>query len=279
MIKRFVLYCLPFCAFFNSFGQQIGAPAPEQPEKQPVYKLKPGVEIPVTAVAAGWTIYAFGPMYGKDPSTTAQIQALRAENINGFDRWAADVYSEKAADVSDLLFYGSMPLPILLLADKDIRKDAGRVGLLYLQAMTATGVLYTGSGLLFNRYRPYTYNPSVPMEMRTGGGAKNSFFAGHVALVATSTFFMAKVYSDYHPDSQFKYVMYGLAIGATGATGYLRHRGGRHFPSDIVVGTAIGTLSGILVPHLHKTKAFKNPRLTLMPFSGRSHGLAMTYKL
>lgn len=245
---------------------------------EPVYKLKPKIDIPITVATAAWTVFGFTQVYSKESSTMAQIQSLNVNNINGFDRGAADVYSEKAADASDLIFYGSMPLPALLFLDKKMRKDAGKISFLYLEAMSITGLLYTGSTYLTDRYRPYAYNPNVPMGDRLEGGAKNSFFAGHVALVGTSTFFMAKVYSDYHPESKVKWLFYTGAALATGATGYLRHRGGRHFPSDILVGTAVGTLSGILVPHFHKNKALKNRNLTILPFTGQSHGVALVYK-
>jgi membrane-associated phospholipid phosphatase len=256
----------------------IAVPAP-RPADVPVYQLKPSVDIPVTAIGTGWSLYAFTKIYSKDPSTKEQIQALRISDLNRFDRWAADVYSDKAANTSDFFFYGSMPLPLVLLADKDIRKDAGKIGFLYLEAMSITGLLYTGSVYVKDRYRPLAYNPEVPMEERMRGGSKNSFFAGHVALVATSTFFTAKVFSDYHPDSKLKYLLYGAAVVGTAGTAYLRHAGGKHFPSDIVIGTAVGTLSGILVPHFHKNPLLKNPRLSVTPFTGQSHGLAMRYKL
>jgi membrane-associated phospholipid phosphatase len=246
---------------------------------QSIYKLKPKVDIPVTAVGMGWSLYAFTKIYSKNPSTVEQIQALRKEDINGFDRWAADVYSEKAANTSDFFFYGAMPLPLVLLADKHIRRDAGKIGLMYLEAMSVTGLLYTGATYTFDRYRPLAYNPKVPMEERTRGGSKNSFFAGHVALVGTSSFFTAKVFADYHPHSKLKYFFYGAAIVSTAGTGYLRHRGGKHFPSDILLGTAVGTLSGILVPHFHKNKLFKDPNLSLLPYTtGQSHGLALNYR-
>lgn len=248
-------------------------------DKQPVYKLKPAVDIPVTAIGAGWSLYAFTKIYSKDPSTVEEIESLRKEDINGFDRWAADVYSEKAANSSDYFFYGAMPLPLVLLADKHIRKDAAKIGLLYLEAMSVTGLLYTGATYTTDRYRPLAYNPEVPMSERTGGGAKNSFFAGHVALVGTASFFTAKVFSDYHPNSKLRYLFFSAAIVSTGGTAYLRHRGGKHFPSDIILGTAVGTLSGILVPHFHKNKLFKDPNLSLMPFTtGQSHGLVMNYR-
>jgi membrane-associated phospholipid phosphatase len=97
--------------------------------------------------------------------------------------------------------------------------------------------------------------------------------------VATSTFFFAQVWADYHPDSKAKWVWYGLAGAATGATAYWRHRGGLHFPSDIALGVAQGTLTGLLVPRLHKARIIKNPNLSITPFTGLSHGLAVRYKL
>jgi membrane-associated phospholipid phosphatase len=244
-----------------------------------VYKLKAGTDIPITAAAAGFTIYGFSKIYKKDPTSAQQILRLNKADINGFDRWAAGLHSEKAANTSDLFFYGAMPLPLLLLADNEIRGDAAKIGFLYVQAMSFTGVLYTGVPALVERYRPLTYSDEVPLDERIAGKNRNSFFAGHVALVATSTFFAAKVFSDYHPDSKLRHVFWGAAIVATGATGYLRHRAGKHFPSDVLVGTAVGTLSGILVPHFHKTRLIKNENLTVVPFSGRSHGLAVVYRM
>ena len=278
-----------FLFFFLVLG--LGAAAQENSDErtEPVYKLNRKVDIPLTAATAGWSLFAFTKIYSKDNVTLAELNGLDKNKINGFDRWAADVYSPSAAKTSDLFFYGSMPLPILLLADKHIRRDAGKIGFLYLEAMSITGLLYTGSCFLFDRYRPSTYYRDVSSlsaaeqaELRDdqlSGGAKNSFFAGHVALVGTSTFFMAKVFSDYHPESNLKGLMWGTAALATGATAYLRHRGGKHFPSDLIIGTAVGTLSGILVPSLHKNPILKNPNLSILPFSGRSHGLAVVYKL
>lgn len=276
------------CLFFSFIiSVSLGAAAQQFPAKyalyktivanKPVYTLKPAVDIPLTAATAGLTIYGFSKIYSKKASSEQQILRLNKADINGFDRWAAGLHSQKAADVSDLFFYGAMPVPLLLLADKDIRSDGGKIGFMYLEALSVTGILYTGVPSLVDRYRPLTYSDEVPLEERQSGNNRNSFFAGHVALVGTSTFFAAKVFSDYHPDSKWRYAFWGAAAAATGATAYLRHRGGKHFPSDIVVGTAVGTLSGILVPQFHKKPLFKNQNLTLVPFSGSSHGLAAVY--
>jgi membrane-associated phospholipid phosphatase len=249
------------------------------PQNGEVYKLNLAVDIPLTALTAGWSIYAFPKIYDKPGIPETTLNSLRKENINGFDRWAADVYHEDAAKTSDILFYASMPYPFLLFLDKDIRKDALKISFLYLEAMSVTGLFYTGSAYIWDRYRPLTYNTSLPLHERNSGNERNSFLGGHPALVATSTFFVASVYADYHPDSKFKYVLYTTAILATGGTAYLRHRAGKHFPSDLIVGTTIGTLTGLLVPKLHKNKAYANSKVRVMPFTGQSHGLYVVYKL
>lgn len=293
-MKRYLFTLTALFLFTGIYGQIDTTPAvsltslpdpnapvvhPEKNNDEPVYKLKPAIDIPLTAATAGWSLYGFSQIYSKDKSSEETIRNLRKSDINGFDRWGADVYHEKAEKVSDYFFYGAMPFPVVLMADKKIRKDAAKITFLYLETMSITGLFYTGSAYLFDRYRPLAYNSNAPMGERTGGGAKNSFFAGHGALVATSTFFTAKVYNDYHPESKFKWVLWGTAAVASGTTMYLRHRAGKHFPSDIIVGLAIGTSTGILVPHFHKNKFFKNDNMSLRPFTtGQSHGLSFRYK-
>ena len=246
---------------------------------EPVYKLKPAIDVPLTLGTAGLSILGFSKIYSKDATPQYKIENLRKSDLNGFDRWAADVFHPEAEKPSDAVFYAAMPLPLLLMFDKDIRKDALKIGMLYIEAMGITGVFYTGSNYYVNRYRPLVYNENAPMDERTAGGATNSFIAGHPALVATSTFFTAKVFSDYNPDSKLKPLFWGAAILSTGATAYWRHRAGKHFPSDLIVGTSIGALTGILVPHFHKNKLFKNPNMSLTPFSGDMYGLSFRYKL
>ncbi|GAC1426075.1 MAG: hypothetical protein NVS1B13_06200 [Flavisolibacter sp.] len=251
----------------------------ENPVSGHVYHWKRGVDRPITYAGLAWSGYALTKIYSKSPSTVQQIQTLDRNNLIAFNRGGTNVYSEKAVRASNLFFYGSMPIPLLLLADKDIRKDAGRVGSIYAEAIAVTGLLYTASVYFVDKYRPLAYNPDVPIDTRTRGGAKNSFFAGHVALVGTSTLFFAKVYADYHPHSPKNILFYALAIGATGTTAYLRYRGGQHFLTDIIIGGGLGVFSGVLIPQFHKNKGNYPSRLSLSPYSGLSNGIALRYKL
>jgi len=99
-----------------------------------------------------------------------------------------------------------------------------------------------------------------------------------VEIVAVSTFFIAKVYGDYYPDT--RWYLFSAATLATAGMSYVRLVGGMHFPSDILIGAAIGAGAGILVPHFHKHRLIKNHDLGIIPYSnGDTYGLALTYKL
>lgn len=255
---------------------------PEQKlsENHEVYKLKAASDIPITAIGTGWSLYAFSKIYSKDRSSEEKILSLDRNDIPSFDRHGANVFHPKASEVANTIFYGSMPLPVLLMLDKEVCKDGLKIAILYLQSMSVTGLLYTGSVYLTDRYRPYAYNPNVPMSKRTRGGAKNSFFAGHVALVGTSTFFIAKVLNDYHPESKVKWLPFTLAGLAMGTTAYLRYRGGEHFLSDIAIGVVVGTLTGILVPHVHKNKDITDRRLSFTAsYMSNTPQFGIVYKL
>ncbi len=246
----------------------------------PVYKIKPGIDIPAAILFDAYSIYGMSVIYGRDAVPVTEINALNKNNVNKFDRPGTAKYSLKAKDASDKFFYGSMPLPLLLMLDKKIRKDGLKMGVLFLETMGVTGVLYTTSAMIADRFRPYAYNPDVPMDIRTRGGARNSFYAGHPAVVATSTFFMATVYAHYHPDMKNKWILYSLAGAATAATGLLRLQAGQHFKTDVITGVTMGTLVGILIPRLHQNKNFKTAKLSLLPrFENGSSGFTALYKL
>ncbi|HYK55529.1 MAG TPA: hypothetical protein VEV15_03555, partial [Flavisolibacter sp.] len=191
-----------------------------------VYIIKKGIDIPLTVAGVAWSLYGFTKIYNKDTSTTAQILALNKNNVSRFNRSAIDHYSQKAFDMSNVLFYGAMPLPLVLMVDPKIRQDAFKVLFLYIEAMGITGIFYTSAAYIHDKYRPYAYNPQAPLDRRKRGGAKNSFYAGHVALVGTSVFYVAQTYAAYHPHSKVKWLFYTMASAATAATGYLRYKAG-----------------------------------------------------
>lgn len=202
------------------------------------------------------------------------LNSLRIEDVNRFDRFAAGNFSESAENVSDIPFYGSFALPLLLLLDDDIKQNAPQVYLLYGQAMSIAGGVYSLTAGLSRRKRPYTYTSEAPVSLRTDKQATNSFYAGHTAATAAATFFLAKVYHDFNPDSPARPYIWAAAAALPVTVGYLRIRAGKHFLSDNIVGYIVGMGIGILVPELHQ----KESRFTLQPFrTTEMQGISFAY--
>jgi membrane-associated phospholipid phosphatase len=304
MTKGIIVLLLPVFMFLSGYSQSdsvlvdsrdtihkinTNEPPPtnaEEKKSSPVkegriYTLKPGVDIPIVAVGTAWSLYAFTKIYVKTPPTVEEIEGLKKSNINAFDRWAVYPYSESIDKNSYYPFYASIPLPLIFfLTGKETRNDFFKLAFLYWEAMAVTGLLGTNATYHVDRYRPYAYSPETPMDKKTSSITKNSFYAGHVQIVATPTFFIAKVFADYHPDSKIKWVFYGGASVATGVTAYMRLKAGEHFPTDILLGTVTGALAGILVPQFHKTRSAKDHAMNVLPYStGDINGLVFTYQL
>lgn len=187
------------------------------------------------------------------PSFTSQeLELLNTQDINAFDRVATKHFSLKAHGVSNYFWYGSQALPFLLLAGEASRKELPKLIVLYGETALLTSGLTLLTKYTVRRPRPFNYDPNTSLAKKTASNAKASFFSGHTSITATNSFFVAKVFSDYYPNSKWKPIVWTAAAAIPAITGYLRVRGGRHFPSDVIGGYIVGAAVGYLVPHLHR---------------------------
>jgi membrane-associated phospholipid phosphatase len=238
------------------------------------YKLKPLVDVPIIVGGAGLSLVGLQYLRNKAHLDSSEVIGLGPEDVNRFDRGATRQLEGNNGLYSDIALYGSFLVPLLLKTDKEINKDALKVGLLYLETMAIMANTYVWGVGSTQRIRPYVYNPETSMERKLGRGTTNSFFGGHPAAAAASTFFAAKVYSDYHPDSKFRKFVWGAALVPPLIVGYYRYKDGQHFPTDIIAGIPLGAAIGIIVPHLHKVKT--KSQVQLFPAPG---GIGLIYKL
>lgn len=242
------------------------------------YQLKPVIDIPVVVVGTAVDLYNFAAIGKKNATSLAKLQSLKISDLNWFDRWAVHPYSHSVDQLSYIPFYVAIPLPLAVFGiDNRMRKDFWKLTYMYGEAMILTGVLYTSAVHWVSRLRPLTYESASPMEQRTSSNSRNSFFAGHVALVGTSLFFIARTWADYHPESHEKWIFYTGAAAITGLTGYLRNRAGEHFPTDVALGTVVGVAAGLFTPLLHKVNPVK--KLSFLPFSPTGEGFTLLYHL
>jgi membrane-associated phospholipid phosphatase len=233
-----------------------------------VYRMNYKVSGIFCVVATAADIYAIPSIIkNKTDITDAELNALNPKAFNGLDHWALEQDPLRRNDYYKASDY-MLPLIIastgVLAFDRCIKKDWFRLLVMYYEMHAITFSIYNFSffGPAFeNKYRPIVYYSSLPNYVRNGGNERNSMYSGHTATAMASTFFMVKVYCDYHPDiGRTKYLLYAIASVPPILEGFLRVKALAHFPSDVLIGVSIGAVCGIVVPSLHK---FRDPRLSI----------------
>jgi hypothetical protein len=262
-----------------------------KPLKLKVYRVNYFVEGAIILVGMAGDIIAIPRLKSKTPLDSAEVAFANTDQqknlYNSVDKWALKQPSS-ASDralwkkVSDYGEIGIFLLPSLLMIDRNIRKDWLHILFMYVEGHTVTFTFYNYSPLgpyFQNRYRPAVYYPELGLAAQTNSNNRNSFYSGHVASCAYSTFFMVKVFCDYHPDmGAGKYLLYLAASVPPLFMGYARIRSLDHFPSDVAVGFGLGAIIGIVVPALHKVKCSKYLSLNLAT-SSDAVGLSVCWNL
>lgn len=197
------------------------------------------------------------------PLSESDIFSLDRASINSFDRNATFNFSPKAKKGSDYVKFSSYTFPFLFLINQKTQKDFGKIMALYGETLLLVGGLTSLSKRVFLRPRPLVFNELAPISAKQKNNARYAFFSGHASVSAANSIFAAKVFSDYFPDSKWKPIVWSTAILVPVATGYLRVRAGKHYPSDVITGVAVGGAIGFLIPHLHKK--LKKKGLTINP--------------
>lgn len=261
------------------FAAGLAGSAAGQKPGDSLFRIKPSVDIPLVLGGAAFDLYNFAKISDRGATSIEKLNSLRTSDLDFFDRWGVHPYSHSIDKLSYVPFYVAIPLPLIVFGvDNRMRKDFWKLTYLYSEAMILTGVLYSSAVHWIPRLRPLTYEASSPLEQRQNSNSRNSFFAGHVALVGTSAFFIATTWCAYHPESRAKWVFYTGAGVITGLTGYWRSRAGEHFPTDIAVGTIVGVASGMLTPLLHMPKKMAK-HVSFMPVGPTGPGMTVVFKV
>ncbi len=244
---------LVFTSCLLFFSCQFSTDAMAQPIENP-YFIKGGLDIPL-ALGSGLAVFISAKKFKNKPFlNTDELDALDPTTLRGIDAWAVRRNSIKAQQVSDILLITSPVAPLLLLADKDARSHAGQVGFFFLEVGFINYSLTALTKELVRRKRPYLYDRELPYELRQSPAATSSFYSGHASLSAGYYFMAAKMFSDFNPDSKLRPFVWGTAAIVPALTGMLRVRGGKHYPTDVIVGYLVGAAVGILIPQIHKRK-------------------------
>jgi membrane-associated phospholipid phosphatase len=176
------------------------------------------------------------------------------DTLWGVDRGVRDALRwsdrNKADRISGALLGGSFVLPVVFIGTSG-RTGTLRDGALVFEAAAITAALTQTAKKVFHRPRPYVHRGDAPPGTDPAAEESHvSFFSGHASMtfaLGVSTGSVALL----RGEKNAGWVLgTGLAVAAT--TSYLRVAAERHYFSDVLVGAAVGSTIGWLVPHLHR---------------------------
>ena len=241
-----------------------------QPPASGPYRLDLKRELVLGSVSAGAAAAGYFLNHADDP---IPYRSLSLPGVPSFDRTALGRDSESAVTTSDVVAYGTLAAPLLLLTDRRVANDAFTLGVLFAETMLLNQGVTDIIKAAVRRPRPYLYAANLPADMPVTAYDRSSYLSNHTSTTAAAAFFAGRVFADYHPESKLKPYVWVASAALPAVAGYLRVRGGQHFPSDVVAGYGLGAAIGYGIPLLHRT-ARVDSRLSVVPIGS---GLLLTY--
>jgi hypothetical protein len=187
-----------------------------------------------------------------EPLSVYEIDNLMNKKLLGINRISVNNYNDDVAMISDILLGICIATPALQVFDGRVSPEWTTYGMMFLESTAITVGATTVTKNIIRDPRPYIYSADAPLEMKQQPDARLSFFSGHAALSFASMTFFAETYSKYYPDNSNHNLIWLGSMTLAGTTAILRVFSGRHFPLDILVGSAVGFAVGKMIPVLHE---------------------------
>jgi membrane-associated phospholipid phosphatase len=246
----------------------LGGPARADDEGS-VYQVR---WLPDLAIIGAGAVAWFGPT-----AFTADLVGtnhhLDRDHVPPFDRFALDRSSKTAGTISNVGVVTMLVLPPLLDV-LDVRlhggawTSAGEDLLVMGEAVLVNGGLNEVVKLAVRRPRPLAYSEPAGSPALADTDIYLSFYSSHSSTAFAMGTAYASTFALRHPHSGYRFVVYGAVIAGAGTVGLMRVLAGKHFPSDVFTGAAVGSVIGLSVPYLHRRR-----EVVLSAFPG---GLSVT---
>ena len=219
-------------------------------ENEKIFNLSPALDIPL----AGSTLALCGTTFALDKFTDFNKPDLESaqfekSGINAFDRNFVNPYS-KTLDTTGTVLSGAVCIAPAILAFAP-KNQWLEIGTMYAETMLFAWGLKELGKLCVNRSRPYMYFDGAPQEEIEDGDWAASFFSGHTTLAFAAATYTSYVFGKLMPDSAFKIPVIAGTYTLAAAVAVTRIAGGCHFATDVLVGAAVGSACGFLVPFIH----------------------------
>lgn len=173
--------------------------------------------------------------------------------VGGLDKLNRSSYDVGNAKLSDLGFLGTAATSFLvgIALPKQQRLN---YGIIAAQNVWIAGNLVQVTKVISGRNRPYVQGTGwIPQE---GKDNSYSFFSGHSAIASSmATTALVATYKNQNPSGFSWGKATALTAGALAiTTGVLRIAAGKHYPSDVLVGLAVGAGVSLLNMAIHENR-------------------------
>jgi membrane-associated phospholipid phosphatase len=231
-------------------------------------------------VSSGLVLHTSAYYFDKRMSAVnnSEIDALDRNDVNRFDRSATRQWSTGAQKASDVMVYTSILSPAICILPQVYTlkyNESIILTVMFAESMLVSSGINRNVKSTVQRKRPYLYNTSIPYDDRhdESNYAKQSFYSSHTSFAFCAASFTTKVFSDMYTGSFWRYIVGSGTFAAAAAVGFLRYKGGMHYPTDIIAGAVMGGATGYLIPWMHEKKS----SITVVPIISESYGLAVGY--
>jgi membrane-associated phospholipid phosphatase len=164
-------------------------------------------------------------------------------------------FSFAAASLSDKLVVLDVAMPVLLQMSDGFDTSMGNATLIYAEAQAFNQLASNTAKIIVRRPRPYTHSSDPGVQAfaaKQGSDAYASFYSAHASTAFTAALAGSILYSARTDELVARHTVWGVSFLLAGATAQLRVRAGRHYRTDIWLGTLSGLTAGLLVPALHR---------------------------
>lgn len=274
-------FSLKICIFAILACCVAGAPASQTVERH--YEVSLPLDMPLTFFSAFASVYG-NYLLGNMPVSAPEDMPAR-EDLLPWDRAIAGRYSEAAGDVSTW-FAVLGAAPVALAGISWFRGDAAggdfaAYTLMFAQALA----LQNGFNLAVRSMkfwpRPYMYatgGAGADAAAEATGEAYGSFFSGHASAAFTVAVFTGEWFSEMYPNSRYRSLVWAGSLSLAGFVVVLRIAAGKHYLTDVVIGSLAGAGISLAVIELHKKSVRIGPLSIAGVWGGPGAlGLSLTF--
>ena len=247
-------------------------PADASADDGPAYELSLEVDLPLVLIS-GALASSFFLRSEVGPAHCAPL--CDPSNLNPLDRKFAGYYDQKWGTVGDIstasvLLFG----PVMLMIGEG-PLDGLNDSLVVAESALAASAVQVLVSYAVKRPRPRVYGEKAPFDSRDDANAARSFFSGHVGNGVAAT--LATSLAFFRIDEPiWGWATLAAGLGGSALIGVARIAAGSHFPTDVLVGAAVGAALGIAIPALHGWGVSVSP---VVDAENESAVLAVGYRL